>query len=134
MLRGYWSNKLQKAYVQTYQVPDEETRKEKLKHQLYMGRWQNKVIQTTWRLTIQLWQTHNDEHHGWDKESRDLARREVIHHELAEIYARKHQYPIRVVQQLIRQSYAIHVQETVTQLGNWLNTYKGTFSVTWAPD
>jgi hypothetical protein len=133
MLRGYWSQEWQHAHDRTYLVPDDETRKERLQRQLFMGRWQNTIIQTTWSSTIQLWTLRNNERHGWDKESRDLARREVIHHELAEIYARKHQYPLRV-QRLLRQSYDIHIQETVIKLGNWLDTYKGTFSVTWAPD
>jgi hypothetical protein len=41
-----------------------------------------------WRTLIQLWKLRNDERHGWDKESRDNARREVLHKELKEIYTK----------------------------------------------
>ncbi len=82
---------------------------------------------------IILWKTCNDERHGWDKESRNSARREVLHKELEMIYDRKHEYPVRV-QWLLRESYELHIQETVTKLADWLDAYKGTFAVTWAPD
>jgi hypothetical protein len=97
--------------------------------------WQKKLMQTAcWSLMIQLWKTRNDERHGWDNESRDRARPEVLHKELEEIYNRKHQYPVRV-QQLLRSSYVIHIQDTVTKIADWLDAYKGTFAaVTWAPD
>ncbi len=133
MLRGYWTLEWQAAYERTYKIPDSETRKEKLKRLQQMTRWQSKVIQTIWRNLIQLWKLRNDERHGRDKESRDTARREVIHHKLEEIYLKKQQYPIKV-QRLLRASYEIHIQETVRKLSDWLDTYKGTFAITWAPD
>ena len=68
---------------------------------------------------ITLWTTRNEERHGWDKESRDRSRREVLHHELAEIYGRKHEYPQRV-HCLLRASYDLPIQETVTNLAHWL--------------
>ena len=98
-----------------------------------MTRWQKKVIQTIWGQMINLWTLRNNERHGWDTESRDNARQEVLHHELAEIYHRKHEYPIRV-QRLLRSSYETHITETVTKIVDWLDTYKGTFAVTWSPD
>jgi exonuclease III len=133
MLRGYWSNAWQQAFERTFSIPEEETRKEKNIRHRQMTRWQKKIIQTTWSQMITLWTTRNDERHGWDKESRDSARREVLHKELEEIYIRKHQYPLRV-QRLLRASYEIHIQETVTKLADWLDVYKGTFAVTWSPD
>jgi hypothetical protein len=98
-----------------------------------MTRWETKTLQTTWKELIPLWKTRNDERHGIDKESRDMAMRGVLHHELEEIYARQHQYPQRV-QRLLRTSHKIHIQETVTKIADWLDAYKGTFAVTWAPD
>jgi hypothetical protein len=47
-----------------------------------MGRWQKQLIQTVWRSMITLWKTRNDEHHGWDAETKESARREVLHKEL----------------------------------------------------
>jgi hypothetical protein len=94
-----------------------------------MGRWQKQIIQTIWGSLITLWKTRN----GWDKESRDSARREVLHKELEELYDRKQEYPLRL-QRLLHGSYEIHIQETVTKIADWLDAYKGTFAVTWAPD
>jgi hypothetical protein len=62
-----------------------------------------------------------------------LIIRYVLHHELAEIYGRQHEYPARV-QRLLRASYELHIQETVTKLSDWLECYKGTFAITWSPD
>jgi hypothetical protein len=98
-----------------------------------MGRWQKQTIQTIWGSLITLWKTRNDERHGWDKESRDSARREVLHKELEELFDRKQEYPLRV-QWLLRGSYEIHIQETVTKIADWLDAYKGTFAVTWSPN
>jgi hypothetical protein len=86
-----------------------------------------------WGSMIPLWKTRNDERHGWDKESRNSAQREVLHHELEEIYSHKHQYP-QQVQRLLRETYKAHTQETVTKIADWLEAYKGTFAITWAPD
>jgi hypothetical protein len=134
LLCGYWSKSWQQDYEQTYEDPDKETRKEKNKQSLQMGRWQKQIIQTIWSSLITLWKTCNDEHHGWDKESRDSAtRREVLHKELEDLYARKHEYPLRV-QRLFHGWYKIHIQETVTKIEDWLDAYKGTFAVTWSPD
>ncbi len=98
-----------------------------------MQRWQKKLLQTLWGFMIQLWILRNNERHGWDKESRDQARREVLHSELKDIYTRKHEYPLRV-QRLLRTSYESHVTESVTKIADWLDAYKGTFAITWAPD
>jgi hypothetical protein len=98
-----------------------------------MGRWQKQLIQTLWTSMIVLWTTRNAERHGWDAESKESAKRELLHNELEAIYDRKQQYPRRV-QRLLRGSYEIHIQETVTKLADWLDAYKGTFAVTWAPD
>jgi hypothetical protein len=87
---------------------------------------------TVWGSMITLWKLRCDERHGWDKESGDRARREVLHKELEAIYDRRHQYPQRV-QRLLRQSYDIHIQETCTKLADWLEAYKGTFAITWSP-
>jgi hypothetical protein len=133
MLRGYWTKEWQKAYERTYPTPQEETRKDKNKRTLKMTRWQRRIIHHTWTGMTDLWNIRNEERHGWDKESRDNARREVLHTELADIYGRKHQYPLRV-QRLLRESYEIHIQETVTKLADWLDAYKGTFAITWSPD
>ncbi len=133
MLRKYWANQWQSEYKRTYQTPDGETCKNKNKRHQQMKRWQKKVIQTTWTALIQLWTLRNKEQHGWDKESRDSAGQEVLHKELADIYDKRDKYPQRV-QRLLKQSYDQHIQETVPKLSDWLNTYKGTFAITWAPD
>jgi hypothetical protein len=133
MIRGYWSSSWQIAYEQLYSVPLDEDRKAKNKRSLHMQRWQKKLIQTIWHSMIQLWKLRNDERHGWDAESRESARREVLHYELAKIYNRKNEYPRRV-QRLLRASYNVHIQETATKIAGWLDAYKGTFAVTWSPD
>lgn len=133
MFRGYWSLEWQKAYMRTYPVPDVETRKEKNKRHYQMELWQKKILQQLWRSMIALWTLRNNERHGWDKESRDGARREVLHHELATFYTRKHEYPARV-QRLLRASYEIHITETASKIADWLDAYKNTFAMTWSPD
>jgi hypothetical protein len=133
MLRGHWTKEWQRAYEQSYHAPSEETRPERNKRSLTMSRWQKKIIQTIWSFMIQLWTLRNDERHGLDKASRDSARREVLHKELEYFYNRKEEYPVRV-QRLLRTSYEIHIQETVTKIADWLDAYKGTFNVTWSPD
>jgi hypothetical protein len=132
MLQGYWSKEWQLAYDNSYSTPTEETRKENQKRKLHMARWQKKLIQTVWGSMIKLWKLRCDERHGWDKESRDRSRREVLHKELEAIYDRRQQYPQRV-QRLLRPSYEIHIQETCTKLADWLEAYKGTFAITWSP-
>jgi hypothetical protein len=96
MLQGYWSQEWQMTYKRLHQVPTDEDRKAKNKHILQMARWQKLIIQTVWDVMIKLWKIRNDERHGWDQESRDRSRREVLHHKLAEIYGRKHEYPQHV--------------------------------------
>jgi hypothetical protein len=98
-----------------------------------MVRWQKKMLQATWSLMIMLWAIRNNEHHGWDKESHDSAKWEVLHKELENIYNWKHEYPARV-QWLLWDSYEAHIQETVTKIANWLDAYKGTFIATWSLD
>jgi hypothetical protein len=121
MLRGYWSNKWQVAYEQSYSVPNNEDRKAKNKQKLQMQRWQKKIIQTIWNSMIKLWKLWNDERHGWDAESRESACGEVLHSKLAEIYNRKNEYPRRV-QRLLRTSYNIHIQEKQRKLQTGLRT------------
>jgi hypothetical protein len=133
MLCGCWTKQLQIEYEKSYDAPPDESRKDKNKPSIQMARWQKKIIQTIWGSLIKLWKTRNDESHGWDKESWDSARREVLHMELQEIYDQKHEYPQRI-QRLLRATYEIHIQETVTKLADWLDAYKGTFAVTWSPD
>jgi hypothetical protein len=133
MLRGYWATAWQESFEATRFVPLNEEKKDRLKRQIQMAGWQRKVIQTMWGMSIKLWKLRNDERHGWDKESRDRSRREVLHKELEDLYLRKDEYPARV-QRLLRDSYEIHIQESVTKLADWLDAYKGTFAVTWAPD
>ena len=133
MLRGYRSKDWQQEYERTYTPPANETRQENKKRQLTISWWQKKVIQTLWGQLIILWKLRNNECHGWDKESRELARRDILHKELAHIYQRKHEYPVRV-QSLLRESYERHTTETVTKIADWLDAYKGTFDVTWSPD
>ena len=133
MLQGYWSLEWQKAYENSYQIPIDENRKTRNKRLIHMVRWQKKIIVPVWGAMILLWTLRNDEQHGWNKESQDRSRQEVLHHELAEIYGRQHEYPARA-QHLLRASYEIHIQETVTKLSDWLECYKGTFAITWSPD
>jgi hypothetical protein len=126
MLCGHWTQEWQKAYESTYQAPSEETIKDK--------KMAEENHTKMWGLMIALGTLlHNDKRHGWDKESRDRLQQEVLHYELEEIYTRKHQYPERV-QKLLRTSYDLHIQETVTRIADWLDAYKGTFAVTWHPD
>jgi hypothetical protein len=98
-----------------------------------MKRWQTKVLQTIWTELFPMWTTRNGERHGIDTATRETARRSVLHHELEEIYSKRNQYPLRV-QRLLRTSHETHTQETVTQIADWLDAYKGTFAVTWTPD
>jgi hypothetical protein len=94
LLRGYWSKEWQRAYAKTYPVPTEETKKQRNKERnTTMTRWQKKIIQTIWGQMIQLWTLRNAERHGWDKESRDRSRREVLHKELEDLYNRKTNIP-----------------------------------------
>jgi hypothetical protein len=133
MLQGYWSSEWQTAYEHSYQIPRDKDRKTKNKRLIQMVLWQKSTIQTVWGAMIALWKLRNDERHGWDKESRDQSRRKVLHYKLAEIYDRKNEYPIQV-QRRLRESYAVHIQETATKLADWLEAYKGTFAITWSPD
>jgi hypothetical protein len=133
MIKGHWSNEWQKAYDNTYTEPTEETRKEKNTRKRSMDRWQKKIIQTIWGSMVQLWTTRNAERHGWDQDSQDSSRREVLHEELEDIYLRKHEYPERV-QRLLRNSYEEHIQETVTKLADWMDAFQGTFAMTWSLD
>jgi hypothetical protein len=96
MIEGHWSNEWQKAYDKTYTEPTEEIRKEKNTRKRSMDRWQKKMIQTIWGSMVQLWTTRNKEQHGWDQDSQDSSRREVLHKELEDIYLHKHKYPERV--------------------------------------
>ena len=88
---------------------------------------------TLWGSMISLWNLRNEERHGWDQESKDRSRREVLHAELADIYTQKLEYPRRV-QALLRGSFDLHIQDTATQIADWLDCYQGTFAVTWQLD
>jgi hypothetical protein len=103
------------------------------KRKIIMTRWQKKIIQSIWAQMRKLWTLCNDERHGWDKESRDRAQRELLHKELEDLYTGKHEYPIQF-QTLLWESYEIHITETVTKIADWLDAYKGAFIVTWSPD
>jgi uncharacterized membrane protein YgaE (UPF0421/DUF939 family) len=94
-----------------------------------MQRWQKKLIQTLWGSMIKLWDLQNKERHGVDKESCHLTRREVLHSQLAKIYARKLEYPLWV-QQLLQTSYKNPITESVTKIAYWLDAYTGTFAIT----
>ncbi len=135
LLRGYWSTRWQQEYKTVYKDPTEDTRKEKTKRKLQMGRWQNQIIQTIWSALITLWKTRNDERHGWgwDAETKESARREVLHKELEELYERKYEYPLRA-QRLLRGSYKIHIQESVTKIADWMYACQGTFALPCSPD
>jgi hypothetical protein len=100
MLQGYWSLEWQKAYENSYQIQINEDRKTKNKRLIHMVRWQKKIIVLVGGAMSSLWKLRNDKRHGWDKESRDQSRREVLHHELAETYGCQHEYPARVQQLL----------------------------------
>jgi hypothetical protein len=123
-----------KGHMSAYTIPLEETNKQKSKGKTQVMRWQKKILKSMWGSLLQLWTTQHKERHGWDKEGRDNARREVMHTELFQIYYRKHEYPPQQVQHLLRTTYEIHIQETVTKITDWLDAYKGTFAVTWSPD
>jgi hypothetical protein len=133
MLRGYWATTWQETFEETLYVASDEDKKDQHKRLIQMAGWQRKVLQTTWGMSIKLWTLHNNERHGWDKESPNRSQREVLHKELEDLYLRKDEYPARV-QRLLQGSYELHIQESVTKLANWLDAYKGTFAVTWAPD
>jgi hypothetical protein len=96
MMRGYLSNGWQPTYEQTHQVSTGKNQKDWNKYLIKMAGWQKKILQTKWSLLIKLGTTRNDEHHGWDKESRDKATCEVLHKELQALYLRKQEYPLQV--------------------------------------
>ena len=133
LIRGYWAKKWQHAFETSQQQAQDETDTQRKIRERQMPRWQAKVVQTLWHGLIQLWQLRNEERHGRDAESREAARRSVIHHDLAEIYGRQQQYPQRV-QKLLRRDYNTHILESITKLEDWVDAYKGTFAITWAPD
>jgi hypothetical protein len=133
MLQGYWLQEWQVAYEATFNTPITEEQKDKTKPLLHMSRWQKNIIKTVWGVMIKLRKLRNDEHHGWDQESRGRSCHKVLHYELEEIYNHKDEYPQRV-QNLLQASYKIHMQETVTKLADWLEAYKGTFAIAWSPD
>jgi hypothetical protein len=47
-----------------------------------MDRWQTQIIRTIWTSMISLWKLRNDDRHGRDKETKELARHEVLTNEL----------------------------------------------------
>ena len=129
MLHGHWSVEWQTAYNQAYQVPPDETPKDKSKRKISMALWQKRVIVLTWQQMIQLWKLRNDERHGIDTETRESARREVLTNELKVLYTNKDRYPTRV-QKLLRESYEAHCTERVSNIQNWMDSYRATFEVT----
>jgi hypothetical protein len=96
LLQGYWSSDWHDAYRRTYQVPAEETSKDKSQQLISMERWQSQVIRTVWTSMIGLWKIRNDNRYGRDKDTRELARHEVFTNKLKELYQNRDQYPVEV--------------------------------------
>jgi hypothetical protein len=94
-----------------------------------MALWQNRIIQTTWTIMIQLWKIRKDEQHGQDAETRDQARPKVSQNEIEVLYSERDLYPLRV-QKLLRPSFETHCHERVTKLQDWIDSYRVTFRVT----
>jgi hypothetical protein len=77
---------------------------------------------------IALWMIRNDDHHGRDAETKELAWHEVLTNELKLLYNHREQYPPEV-QNLLRLNYADHCQDKSYQISDWLNAYRVTFQV-----
>jgi hypothetical protein len=93
-----------------------------------MDRWQAQLIQRIWTSIIALWKICNDDRHGRDKETKELARHEVLTNELQHLYLNSNQYPV-VVQNLLRSSFNAHCEDTSSQIEDWLHAYRVTFQV-----
>jgi hypothetical protein len=78
----YWTKEWQHAYENTYSIQTEETHKQRNKHMCDMEPLQKKVLQTLLSSMITLWTTRYKERHGRDKDTRDSARRKVLHSKL----------------------------------------------------
>jgi hypothetical protein len=128
MLQGYWASEWHDAYRRTYHIPTEETPKDKSKRLISMERWQSQVIHTVWMSMIGLWQLRNDNRHGRDKETWELARHKVLTNELKELYQNRDQYPVEV-QNLLRNSVEEHCGNTSSQIEDWFSVYRMTFKV-----
>jgi hemoglobin-like flavoprotein len=78
---------------------------------------------------IALWKIRNDDRHGRDKETKELAcHHTVLTNEFKQLYLNKDQYPV-VVQNLLRPSFEAHCEDTSSQIEDWLNAYRVTFQV-----
>jgi hypothetical protein len=73
MLQGYWAKEWQQCYHTTYSPPAEESPDARTKRFTTMARWQTSLIKVLWTHMIALWKLRNDEHHGIDKDTRELA-------------------------------------------------------------
>jgi hypothetical protein len=129
MLQGYWSQKWQEEYTNSYQVPLEEDTKARTLRMAAMAIWQNCMIQTTWTQMISLWKLRNDERHGRDTESKAKAQREVLTNEIKVLYTNRERYPPQV-QKLLQTSFEVHCTERVSNLRDWIDAYCVTFKVT----
>jgi hypothetical protein len=128
MLQGYWASEWQTAYSNTFVPPMEETPAERSKRITNMARWQTQLIRTIWTSMIALWKLRNDDRHGRDAETKELARHEVLTNELRGFYINRDQYPA-TTRNLLRPSFEVHCQDKASLLEDWLDAYRVTFNV-----
>jgi hypothetical protein len=126
MLQGYWAQEWQAAYCHTSGIPDGETSDEKKKRLTTMARWQTSIIRVIWTSIIALWKIRNDDRHGRDATTKEVARHEVLTNELQILYDNRDQYPVGV-QQLLRTSFEVHTHEKLSRIEDWLNAFRVTF-------
>jgi hypothetical protein len=100
---GVLGDRVEDAYCSTYTTPEEEKADGKSKRLTGMDRWQSHLIQIIWKHMIALWKLRNDECHGRDKETRELARHTVLTNKLKVLYLNSNQYP-PVVQNILKTS------------------------------
>jgi hypothetical protein len=93
-----------------------------------MDRRQAQLIQKIWASMIALWKIRNDNRHGCNKETKELARHKVLANELKPLYLRRDQYPV-VVRNLLQSSFHAHCEDTSSQIEDWLHAYRVTFQV-----
>ena len=128
MLQGYWAPGWTTAYRDTYVTPIEESSKDRSKRLTGMERWQTQLIQSIWTHMISLWKLRNDERHGRDKETRELARHTVLTNELRLLYLHRNKYP-QEVQAILKNSFDDHCKDKASKIDDWLNAYRVTFQV-----
>jgi hypothetical protein len=93
-----------------------------------MARWQTSLIKVLWTHMIALWKLRNDERHGHDRETRELARHTVLTNELELLYIHRSDYTT-AAQNLLRPTFADHCRDKASQIEDWLHTYRVTFNV-----